>query len=71
LDKNGNDSKAEFYIPSIVNNLIHEGKAKLRVLTTDAQWFGITYQEDRPRVIQSIGHLVEQGMYPAPLWGRE
>lgn len=68
LDQHGDDQKAEFYIPKVVNTLIHSGEAQLSVLQTDAQWFGITYQEDRPRVIQSIRTLVDQGRYPSPLW---
>jgi NDP-sugar pyrophosphorylase family protein len=68
LTQNQTSTTAEFYIPTVVNTLIQrEPKASLRVLTTDAQWFGITYQEDRPRVVESIKKLVDQGVYPTPL----
>ncbi|NCN05770.1 MAG: nucleotidyltransferase [Spirochaetales bacterium] len=63
---------AEFYIPTVVNTLIHqEADASLEVLQTTAQWFGITYRDDRPRVVQSIQDLVANGLYPANLWSTQ
>jgi len=68
LTQNATSLTAEFYIPTIVNTLIQRNtEASLKVLTTDAQWFGITYQEDRPRVVESIKKLVADGVYPSPL----
>ncbi|MFN2284504.1 MAG: NDP-sugar synthase [Anaerolineae bacterium] len=60
--------KAEFFLPNIVGDLVQEKKARVRVLTSDAQWFGVTYKEDRPRVEQAIHMLIEQDVYPAYLW---
>lgn len=60
----GNASKAEFYLPSAVDSLISARKARVRVLTTDDRWYGITYREDRPVVIEAIGRMHEQGIYP-------
>lgn len=68
LAQHGTDTKAEFYIPSAVNSLIQEGKARLKVLQTPDSWFGVTYREDRPRVVQSIRELVARGEYPEKLW---
>lgn len=68
LAGNGDNPKAEFYIPSAVNNLLRKGAARLKVLRTPDSWFGVTYREDRPRVVESIRRLVAQGEYPERLW---
>lgn len=60
--------KSEFYIPSVVNEMIVEGLAKTRVLESGASWFGVTYQEDRPVVVESIRNLIKEGKYPEKLW---
>ena len=60
--------KAEFFIPLCVNQLINEGKASLKVLNSDAQWFGVTYKEDRPYVVSRIRQLINAGIYPEHLW---
>ena len=61
--------KSEFFLPSVVNQLIEEGKARVHVLPTNAKWFGVTNPEDRPVVQAAIRSLVERGEYPADLWG--
>ena len=68
IRKNYENLKSEFYIPSMVNQLIHGGKAKVKVLSCDEQWFGMTYQEDRAYVVESIRHLIRKGEYPQKLW---
>lgn len=68
LRENIANLKAEFYIPTMVNKLIHDGSSQMRVLRTDAQWFGVTYKEDRPSVVAKIQALVDAGRYPANLW---
>lgn len=60
-----NPEKAELYLPSAVDALIHAGKASARVLHTAARWFGVTYREDKPAVQQAIAALTAQGVYPA------
>lgn len=60
--------KAEYFIPKAVNSLITEGKAHMRVLSSDAKWFGVTYKEDRPDVVAKIRALVDAGVYPENLW---
>jgi hypothetical protein len=60
--------KSEIYIPLVVNNLIRRGQAVVRVLESPADWFGVTYREDKPRVAASIRSLVDSGAYPARLW---
>jgi dTDP-glucose pyrophosphorylase len=68
LEQRSQDEKAECYIPSAVNDLMVSGQARVRVLRTEASWFGVTYREDRPRVVESIRQLVARGDYPERLW---
>ena len=68
LRVNGANPKAEWYIPGVVNELVQQGRADVRVLPTESQWFGITYRDDRPRVAAAIRQLVDAGSYPANLW---
>jgi len=68
LQQHGRDEKAEFYIPTVVNNLVAAAQARVRVLSTPDSWFGVTFREDCPRVRQSINALVAQGVYPEKLW---
>jgi hypothetical protein len=68
LERYGWDMKSEFYIPSAVNSLVVARKARVKVLRTNASWFGVTYREDRPRVVESIRQLVARGDYPEKLW---
>jgi NDP-sugar pyrophosphorylase family protein len=68
LRRYGDDLKAECYIPSSVNTLIQAGEARVKVLRSIDSWFGITYREDHPRVVKSVGLLIEQGTYPHRLW---
>ena len=60
--------KAEFFIPLCVNQLINDGKVSLKVLNSDAQWFGVTYKQDKPYVVERIQKLIEAGVYPEHLW---
>jgi len=69
IKKNADDLKAEFYIPGVVNDLIGTDRASLKVLRTGEQWFGMTYREDREKVVMSIRDLVSRGVYPEKLWG--
>jgi len=69
LREKGNDPKAEFFIPLVVNKLVASVTAKLKVLKTDAEWFGVTYQGDRPKVVEKLNALIAKGEYPQKLWG--
>lgn len=69
LDERGEEPKAEYYIPTMVQDRINSGESRCRVLTSDARWFGITYREDKPRVVEEVRALQTGGSYPAPLWG--
>ena len=68
LEANRENLKAEFFIPLMVNHLISNGTAKLKVLSTTALWFGVTYKEDKPALVAKIEQLIEQGVYPRNLW---
>ncbi len=61
------EPKAEHYIPSAVAEMIAEGRAGVRVLPVEAGWFGVTYREDKPRVVENIRRLVAAGDYPEKL----
>lgn len=68
LEKNIHLSKSEFYIPFVVFDLIRAEQSKVEVLTANSPWFGVTYKEDKPFVVQQIKQLTEQGLYPEKLW---
>jgi hypothetical protein len=61
-------TKSEFFLPDIVGDLVKEGKARVKVLPTKEKWYGVTYQEDRPRVQAAIREMIRQGLYPEKLW---
>ena len=60
--------KAEFFIPLMVNKLINDGTATVKVLDTTSKWFGVTYAADRQSVVDKIQTLVNEGVYPEKLW---
>lgn len=68
LATSGADPKAEFYLPTVVDELIAAGRVSVDVLATPCSWFGTTYAEDRARVVEAIAGLVADGVYPASLW---
>jgi hypothetical protein len=61
-------NKCEYFLPSVPGALLLEKKAVFQVLHTDAQWYGVTYQQDRPSVCAAIANLKAQAAYPAFLW---
>ena len=66
--KNMTNLKAEFFIPLMVNKLINEKTATVKVLDTTSKWFGVTYSADRPSVVEKIQSLVNEGVYPERLF---
>lgn len=68
IKENADNIKSEFYIPFVVDDLMKEGKVKTNVLESDATWFGVTYQEDRPATVDKVKKLVDKGVYPEKLW---
>ena len=68
LKDNINVSKSEFLIPTVVDELVHEGKATLKLLSTPSTWFGVTYREDKPTVVKALKELTDKGLYKEGLY---
>jgi hypothetical protein len=68
LEENIDALKKEFYIPYAVDCIIKAGKGRCEVLSTPSRWFGVTYKEDRPAVVEKFASLVREGVYPSPLY---
>lgn len=69
LPANKENLKSEFYIPTVANNLIQAGKAAFEILPGGKTWFGVTYTEDKPIVIEALKQMHASGEYPERLWG--
>jgi hypothetical protein len=69
LAQNMANLKSEFLLPNFVGDLVRENRARVKVLPTDEQWFGVTYQADRPRVQAAVRDLIARGRFPENLWG--
>jgi len=68
IKTNINNIKSEYYIPTIVSHQVNNGNATVKVLEATDQWFGVTYKEDKPIVVEKIKDLTNQGKYPQKLW---
>lgn len=68
LERYGDDLKHEFFLPTVVNELIAARTAVVRVLPSRDRWFGVTYREDVPAVRRELEKLRKQGLYPSQLW---
>lgn len=69
IKERGEEEKSEFYIPALIDELIQSKVLDVKVLDTTSQWFGVTYQEDKPIVIEKLNRLINNGVYPKDLWG--
>ena len=67
LNDEGNELKSEFLIPTVINNLVQNNQEEVYVLRSNASWFGVTYKEDKPFVINKIQELIHSGIYSSPL----
>ena len=65
---NLDNSTAEYYIPSVVTEMIVQCKMAVRVIPTKENWFGVTYLQDKPMAIEAINQHVTNGVYPRNLW---
>ena len=63
-----NPVKGEYYLPSVISGLIEEGKARVKVLRSGDKWYGVTYQADKPAVMEAIAKKTADGVYPDDLW---
>jgi dTDP-glucose pyrophosphorylase len=69
LEKEISNLKSEFFIPIVADYFISSGTGVIKVISTNSQWFGVTYKEDAPAVQNSINKLIETKVYPPSLWG--
>ncbi len=63
-----NPLKGEYFLPSVVTQLLSEEKATVKVLTCPDKWYGVTYREDKPAVVKALSDMTAEGLYPSPLW---
>ena len=63
-----NPLKGEYFLPSVVSQLLDEGKATVKVLKSPDKWYGVTYREDKPGIVKALAQKAEEGLYPSPLW---
>jgi NDP-sugar pyrophosphorylase family protein len=68
LEAHGTEEKSECFIPRVVDDLMRAGQARVKVLRTPDSWFGVTYRDDRPYVVENINKLIRGGAYPEKLW---
>ncbi len=68
LAESGQELKSEFYIPQVLDDMQKEKFAKVKLIPSDSDWFGVTYQEDKPFVIEKLNTLIKEGRYPVDLW---
>ncbi len=68
LEQEGHNTKSEYLIPTVINELIKEGKEDIHVLETNSTWFGVTYKGDKPFVVTQIQELIKKGVYPKNLF---
>jgi len=68
LKARGHELKSEFYIPQVLDDMQKESFAKVKLIPSDSDWFGVTYKEDKPFVIEKLNALIEAGRYPSNLW---
>ena len=64
-----NPLKGEYFLPGVVSQLLEEDKARVRVLSSEDKWYGVTYKEDKPVVVEALARMRREGLYPMDLWG--
>jgi UTP-glucose-1-phosphate uridylyltransferase len=68
LEERAYEEKSEFYIPEVLDDMQAKEFAKVKVLNSDSNWFGVTYKDDKPYVVHQLNHLISIGVYPENLW---
>lgn len=69
LEKNKHNLiKSEYLLPFVVNDLLHDNKCDVKVLNTNAKWYGVTYHEDKEKIVNYVSNLIKDGTYPPSLW---
>ena len=68
IDRSGMDPKSELDIPTSVDKFVKNGDIKIKVLMSNEKWFGVTYREDKPFVVESIRNMIRKGIYPVRIY---
>ena len=68
IDKSGMDHKAELDIPTSIDKFVKNGEIKIKILMSNERWFGVTYREDKPFVVESINSMIKRGVYPSKIY---
>jgi hypothetical protein len=68
INRSGMDPKSELDIPTSVDKFVKNGRITIRILETNAKWFGVTYREDKPYVVESINRMIKEGIYPSSIY---
>jgi len=68
INKHGLDLKSELDIPTSIDKFVKSGEIKIKILSSNERWFGVTYREDKPFVVESIKKMIRKGIYPARIY---
>lgn len=68
LNNRENPMKCEYFLPFVVDELLQEKRATVKVLKSEDKWYGVTYKEDKPMVMDAVQKMKDQGLYPQKLW---
>lgn len=68
IDKHGMDLKSELDIPTSIDRFVKNGEITIKILMSNERWFGVTYREDKPFVVESIGEMIRRGVYPETIY---
>ena len=68
IDKYGMELKSELYIPTSLDRFVKDGQISIKILMSNERWFGVTYREDKPFVVESIKKMIRNGVYPARIY---
>jgi UTP-glucose-1-phosphate uridylyltransferase len=68
INKSGMDLKSELDIPTSIDKFVKNGRISIQILETNAKWFGVTYREDKPFVVDSINKMIRDGVYPSSIY---
>jgi hypothetical protein len=70
IDKHGMDPKSELDIPTSIDKFVKSGEVTIQILMSNERWFGVTYREDKPFVVESLNLMIAQGVYPSGIYSQ-
>ena len=68
INKFGMELKSELYIPTSLDRFVRNGQISIKILMSNDKWFGVTYREDKPFVVENINNMIARGVYPAKIY---